>query len=244
MNAQRIWAHLLMLFLIGLAGTFAYRVSYPNISALLGIYMIMSVGLYQVSGRLAQAGQWNRFGRVGKMYTQIFGLGSFYLASDAFVLEQAYYAYPAPLIGFLAFGIAVIGLAVVTMLRRSTASEIYVTHPGFVSIGIALFVGAVTTQLLAMTALSDWGLQVVLYRIIFIASTVWIAQMGVYERSPATVITAGLFAVLGIMTAYLDILWSIKETLGFLIGAIALALALLVVFWIWSSRRIADIRGY
>jgi hypothetical protein len=137
-----------------------------------------------------------------------------------------------------------IGLAVVTMLRRSTASEIYVNHPRFVNIGIALFVTAVTVQLLAMTALIGWGLQVVLYRTIFIASSVWIAQMGVYERSPATVIVAGLFIVLGVMTAYLDVLWSVKETLGFLIGAIALAIALLLVFWIWSSRHIADIRGY
>ena len=239
MSSRSPSAHVIMLVLGAAAGFYAFEVSYPNISALFGIYMVVALALYQVLSRLSHAPPWRHFSRTGALYALSFGFLAFYFASDAYVLERAYLEYPAPLVAFIGFGASILALVIINLLRGPRTDEIYVTHPKFVTVGVALFIIAITTQLVTMTALVDWPVQAILFRVIFIASALWTARLGVHEHRPGVTVIGIIFAIIGAMTVYLDLLWTIRETTGFMIGGIVLLATLIVAGRIWfrSTRR-------
>ena len=237
MTARRFtWAHILMPLLMAAAIFSAFEVGYPNVSTLFGIYMVVALTLYQFFSRISQAPPRRRFGGASALYALLIGFLAFYFASDAYVLERAYQAYPAPFTGFLGFGSAILVLVILNQLRGSRADDIYVTEPHFVTIGVILFIATITVQIVVMTALVDWIYQAAAYRIIFIAASLWTARLGVYEHRPGMMVIGAFFAIVGIMTAYLDLLWDYRTTTIFLAGAVGLCAALILIAIIWSQR--------
>ena len=120
------------------------------------------------------------------------------------------------------------------MLRRepglaNDAAQALAAVPGFASLGLGLLVALILLQLLAMTALPPWGVLAVLYRIVFCTAAFWVARLGLILRAGAIFGWGLAFLWLGLMTAYLDLLWPWRATMPFLAGAGVLGLVLAVV---------------
>lgn len=228
-SGARFAAHLIFAPLVALAAWQAWRVSYPDVCALMGFYLVASMLVYELLGRTAGRRGSRVFARTGKAYAVMAGLAAVYIASDAHVLEQASRTYPA---GGRWFGLllgAIVVLGSIQVVRRSVRSrdgDALAGMPGFTAIGLGLFVTLIILQLLAMTALPPWGVLAVIYRVVFCAAAFWVARLGRALGSGAILGWGLAFLWLGLMTAYLDLLWPWRTTLPFLAGAAALGLAL------------------
>ncbi|MBI1180706.1 MAG: hypothetical protein GC201_09120 [Alphaproteobacteria bacterium] len=224
----RIAAHALLAPFIAASAYLAWRVGYPDLCSLMGVYLLVAVMLYEVMGRVTERRAGRAFGRTGKVYAVVWGLAAIYVASDAYVQERAWHAYPASGEWFgILFG-AIIVLGSVLLVRRSgatAADDIFVSRPRFTGLGVGLFVTLVSLQLIAMTALLPWGAMAVLYRIAFCAAALWTARFGMVLQERAVAAIGFGFLWLGIMTAYLDLLWPYRTTWPFLAGAVVLGVA-------------------
>jgi len=233
-------AHLIFAPLLALAAWHAWRTSYPNVCALMGIYLVGATLVYEVLGRMGRRRGSRLFARTGKTYAIVAGLAAVYIASDAYVLEQASRAYPA---GGRWFGMllgAIVVLASMLLLRsgRSKDGEALAGMPGFTNLGLGLFVALIVLQLLAMTALLPWGALAALYRVVFCLAALWIVRLGLVLHAGAILGWGLAFLWLGLMTAYLDVLWPWRTTMPFLAGAAALGLAIAVAMVV-KGRKLA-----
>jgi hypothetical protein len=239
LSGPQVAAHLLLAPLLGLAIHTAWRTGYPNVLSLMGVYLVAAAALYELMARLAGRRGSRLFARTGKAYAVLLGLAAVYVASDAYALERAWTAYPAAArwFGFL-FG-AIVVLGCVLLVRRSARTredEMFVAMPKFTATGMALFVILISLQLVAMTALLPWPVLAVIYRIVFCVAAFWIGKLGVVLRIGGIVFWGLAFLWLGLMTAYLDLLWPFRATWPFLAGAIVLGGTLAVVL-IRKGRR-------
>jgi len=244
LSGAQFTAHLIFAPLLALAAWQAWRTSYPNVSALMGIYLVGAMLVYELLGRIGRRRGTRLFARTGKTYAALAGLAAIYVASDAYVLEQAARAYPAGgrWFGMLLGAIAVLGgLQLVRRSDRSKDSEALAAVPGFASLGLGLLVVLILLQLLAMTALLPWGVLAVLYRIVFCAAAFWVARLGLILRAGAIFGWGLAFLWLGLMTAYLDLLWPWRATMTFLAGAAALGLALALAL-VLKGRKLITAR--
>ncbi len=222
-------AHLMFAPLLALAVWQAWRTSYPDVYALMGVYLVGAMLVHELLDRMGGRRGSRLFARTGKAYAALAGLAAVYIASDAHVLEQASRAYPA---GGRWFGLllgAIVVLGSVQLARRSGRSRdgaALAGMPGFTGIGLALFVTLIVLQLLAMTALLPWGVLAVIYRVVFCAAAFWVARLGLALGGGAILGWGLAFLWLGLMTVYLDLLWPWRTTMPFLAGAAMLGLAL------------------
>ena len=232
LSGAQFSAHLIFAPLGALAAWQAWRTSSPDVSALMGIYLVGATLVYELLGRIGRRRGSRLFARTGKSYAALAGLAAIYVASDAHVLEQASRAYPAGVgwFGMLLGAIAVLGgMQLVRRSDWSKDSEALAAVPGFASLGLGLLVALILLQLLAMTALPPWGVLAVLYRIVFCTAAFWVARLGLILRAGAIFGWGLAFLWLGLMTAYLDLLWPWRATMPFLAGAGVLGLVLAVV---------------
>jgi hypothetical protein len=228
LSGAQFTAHLIFAPLLMLAVWRAWRISYPDICALMGVYLVAAVLLHELLGRMGRRRGTRLFARTGKAYAVLAGMAAAYVASDAYVLEQASRAYPA---GGRWFGLllgTLLVLGAIQLVRRSgvPTEDALAARPGFTAIGLGLFVALLVLQLLAMTALLPWGVLAVIYRLAFCAAALWIARLGLVTRHPAVLGWGLAFLWLGVMTAYLDLLWPWRASLPFLAGAAVLGIAL------------------
>lgn len=232
-------AHLIFAPLLALAAHAAWRVAYPDICALMGIYLVGAASLYELLGRVGRRRGTRLFAGTGKAYAVLAGLAAAYIASDAYVLERAAGAYPADGRWFGMLLGTVILLVGVLLVRRSgmpKSDDLFLTKPWFTGLGLGLFVTLLSLQLIAMTALLPWPVLAAIYRVVFCAAAFWIARLGIVTRASAIMRWGLAFLWMGLMTAYLDLLWPWRETLPFLAGAAILGLALALAL-AWSGRR-------
>lgn len=239
LSGPQVAAHLLLAPLLGLAIHTAWRTGYPNVLSLMGVYLVGAAALYELMARLAGRRGSRLFARTGKTYAVLLGLAAVYIASDAYALERAWTAYPAAARWFgLLFG-AIVVLGCVLLVRRSERTredEMFVSMPKFTATGMALFVILISLQLVAMTALLPWPVLAVIYRIVFCVAAFWIGKLGVVLRIGGIVFWGLAFLWLGLMTAYLDLLWPFRATWPFLAGAIVLG-GMLAALLIRKGRR-------
>jgi hypothetical protein len=95
----------------------------------MGIYLVGATLIHELLGRIGRRRGTRLFARTGKAYAVLSGLGAIYVASDAYVLEQASRAYPA---GGRWFGILVgviLVLGSMLLVRRSGRDD-FVSRPG------------------------------------------------------------------------------------------------------------------
>ncbi|MGE0666426.1 MAG: hypothetical protein AB7O49_07710 [Sphingomonadales bacterium] len=239
-GGARLTAHLIFAALVALAAWRAWRVSYPDVCALMGVYLFAALLLNELLARMGARRGGRLFARTGKAWTVMIGLTAAYVASDAHVLEQASLAYPA---GGRWFGMllgTVVVLGAVLLVRRSGRSgqDAAAAMPGFAAIGLGLVVGMLVLQLLSMTALLPWTILAVLWRAAFCAAALWIARLGLALRHGAIMAWGLAFLWLGLMTAYLDLLWPWRETTPFLAGAAVLGLAMAAAMVV-KGRKLA-----
>jgi hypothetical protein len=241
-SGQQAMAHVL-LFPVLCAGAYsAWRIGFPDICALMGVFLMASSVIYEITGRMTERRSTRRFGETGKTYAIVMGLASIYIASDAYVLEQAWLAYPADgrWFGALLGSLVVLGSALlVRRSGRTRSDEIFVARPRFTGLGVALFVTLLSLQLIAMAAVLPWWLMAAAYRLVFCAAAFWIARFGAVTQSTPVLGWGLVFLWLGIMTAYLDLLWPFRETWPFLAGAGALGLATAFLLHRWGRRVLA-----
>ena len=238
-SGAQFTAHLIFAPLLMLAAHAAWRVAYPDICALMSIYLVGAAGLYELLSRIGRRRGTRLFAGTGKTYAVIFGLAAIYIASDAYVLERAARAYPADGQWFGMLLGAVVILGGILLVRRSgrpKGDDLFLTMPWFTGLGLGLFVALLSLQLIAMTALLTWPVLAVIYRLVFCAAAFWIARLGIATRAGAVLVWGLAFLWLGLMTAYLDLLWPWRETLPFLAGAAVLGLVLALVL-AWQGRR-------
>ena len=216
----------------------AWRVSYPDVCALMGIYLVLAVLAYELLERMGGRRGTRLFAHTGKAYAALAGMAAAYIASDAYVLELASRAYPAAGRWFGMLLGAVAALGAILLVRRSGGhkDDALAALPGFTAIGLGLFVVLLVLQLLSMTALLPWGVLAVLWRIAFCAAAAWIARLGVAVRSGAVLGCGLAFLWLGLMTAYLDLLWPWRTSLPVIAGAAVLGLALAAAMAVTGSR--------
>ncbi len=219
-----LFAHALFLLLVAGLFLLALKVGYPNISALVAIYAVNAVTLFEISTRSAKARTAGSLWRVGRLYAVIIGLISFYVVSDAYVLEHALSAYPADALWFLGFIGSVAALALVMSLRQPERADMFVLAPRFTGNGIGIFVVAISLQLFVMTAITPLSFAMIAFRLTFIAASIWFVVFGLIIRNPPVRMTASLFVTLNVLTAYLDLLWDYRTTIAFMGGAVALAI--------------------
>ena len=240
-SGAQFTAHLIFAPLVALAAWKAWRVSYPDVCALMGAYLVAATTLYEMLGRMGGRRGTRLFARTGKAYAVLAGLAAAYIASDAWVLEQASRAYPA---GGRWFGLllgTVVVLGAILLVRRSgrTKNDALASMPGFTAIGLGLFVTLLVLQLLSMTALLPWSVLAVLWRIVFCAVAAWIARLGSALQHRAVMGWGLAFLWLGLMTAYLDLLWPWRTGMPFLAGAAVLGLALAAVMVVTGRKAAA-----
>lgn len=221
-------AHLVFAPLVGWAAWTAWRISYPDVCALMGVYLVAAVTLHEMLDRMGARRGTRLFARTGKAWAVLAGLSAAYVTSDAWVLEQASRAYPASGRWFGLLLGAVVVLGAILLVRRSGGqrSAVPPAIPGFTAMGLAVFVTLLLLQLLTMAALLPWGVLAVSWRIVFCAAAAWIAGHGAAIRHRAVMAWGLAFLWLGLMTAYLDLLWTWRHGLPFLAGAAALGVAL------------------
>lgn len=240
-SGAQFTAHLIFAPLVALAAWQAWRTSYPDVSALMGVYLVGATLVHELLGRMASRRGSRLFARTGRTYAALAGLAAVYVASDAHVLEQASRAYPADgrWFGMLLGAIVVLGgMQLVRRSGRSKDSEALAGAHGFASLGLGLFVALIVLQLLAMTALPPWAVLAALYRVVFCAAAFWIARLGLVLQAGALFGWGLAFLWLGLMTAYLDLLWPWRTTMPFLAGAAVLGLALAVAMVV-KGRKLA-----
>ncbi|MEN3976104.1 hypothetical protein [Emcibacter sp. SYSU 3D8] len=244
LSGPQFTAHLLFAPLVLLAAWHAWRVSTPDICALMGVYLVAATLLHELLARMGRRRGARLFAGTGKAYATLAGLLAVYIASDAHVLEQASRAYPAGgrWFGLLLGNIAVLGaLQLVHRSGRATNGAGPAARHGFASLGLGLFVVLIVLQLLAMTALLPWSLLAVLYRVVFCVAAVWVARLGLVQHSGVIFGWGLAFLWLGLMTAYLDLLWPWRMTLPFLAGAAVLGTALALAMVV-QGRKLAAAR--
>lgn len=244
-SGAQFTAHVIFAPLAALAAWQAWRVSYPDVCSLMGIYLIASTLVYDLLGRMGRRRGTRLFARTGKIYAVLVGLAAIYIASDAHVLEQASRAYPAGgrWFGMLLGAIIVLGsLLLVRRSGRSKDTDALAATPGFASLGLALFVALIVLQLLAMTALLPWAVLAALYRAVFCAAAFWIVRLGLIVHTGGIFGWGLAFLWLGLMTAYLDLLWPWRTTMPFLAGAAVLGLALALAMLV-KGRKLAAARA-
>ncbi len=221
-------AHLIFAPLFTWAAWTAWTVSYPDVCALMGVYLVAAVTLHEMLDRMGARRGTRLFARTGKAWAVFVGLSAAYVASDAWVLEQTSRAYPASgrWFGLLLGAVVVLGALLLVRHSGGNRSVSRPTIPGLMAMGLGVFVTLLVLQLLTMTALLPWGVLAVIWRIAFCAAAAWIAGHGAALRDRAVMAWGLAFLWLGLMTAYLDLLWPWRHGLPFLAGAAALGLAL------------------
>jgi len=225
-----------VLFLAAIVGLvmLALRVGYPNVSVLAAIYALGAATLFEVASRFGHGGVAPGFWRTTRSYALLIGLTSFYLATDAYVLEQAYRSYPAGLGWFVGVLVSVGLLALTMSLRQPERTDLFVLEPRFTGNGIGLFVVAISLQLFVMTGIVPLLFTMVAFRVTCLATALWFVMFGAMLRHWAAITVAGIMVVLNVLTAYLDLLWPHRESWIFLGGAVGVALVTIAALLLWT----------